>query len=424
MIISRRRLLAGLLALAPAHAPGAGGETTVRDAVTGRPIRGATITQGTAEATSDDHGHVALTAIEPGALALVRAPGYQRRWLPLKPEATIALVPHVVKAVYLTYYGVGDRAIREQVLDLVERTELNAVVIDIKGDRGFIPYETAVPLAMDTAGRGPVRIRDFDGLLEGLKRRGVYTIARVVAFKDNVLAQERPGWAVLDARTGRPWLDRERLAWLDPFVEEAGNYIIAVAREAALKGFEEIQFDYLRFPGDGELGQARYSRPSTRTARIQAVTAFLERARRAIRPTGAFLAVDLFGYTAFNEGDTEIGQRIEDLAPRVDYLCPMAYPSCYHLGIPGYPNAVAHPYEIVRETVRRIGERAEPWAARVRPWIQDFRDYAFDRRAFGIPEVRAQMRAALESGATGWMVWNPRNEYTAGAFMPEAGRPE
>ena len=131
----------------------------------------------------------------------------------------------------------------------------------------------------------------------------------------------------------------------------------------------------------------------------------------------------MFGYTAFNPDDTGIGQRLETLAPRVDVLCPMAYPSSYHLGIPGYRNPVAHPYEIVFETVRRARERTAGTRVQVRPWIQNFRDYAFDRRPFEAAEVQAQMRAALDAGATGWMLWNPQNRYTVEALDPKPALP-
>jgi hypothetical protein len=327
-----------------------------------------------------------------------------------------------LKGVYLSYYGVADRAIRGRVLGLLDRTELNTVVIDVKGDRGFIPYESEIPLARSAGAMGPVRVPDFDDLLAGLKAKGVHTVARVVAFKDDVLARYRPEWAVADTTTGSPWLDNERLAWLDPFQEQAWAYPIAVAREAALRGFAEIQFDYLRFPSDGRLGAARYSRASTEQSRVQAIALFLQQARLALAPLGTALAIDVFGYTAFNADDTGIGHRIEDLAPLVDVLCPMAYPSAYHAGIPGVRNPVAHPYEIVLETVKRIRGRVGSAAVQIRPWIQDFRDYAFDRRAFGVPEIRAQMMAALDAGATGWMLWNPGNRYTADALAASVGR--
>ena len=324
--------------------------------------------------------------------------------------------PRLVKGAYLSYYGVGNGTIRGRVLELLDSTELNAVVIDVKGDRGLIPYDSDVPLARSAGAMGPVRVRDFDDMLAHLKAKGVYTIARIVGFKDHVLAGHRPRWAITDTRTGALWLDAEHLAWLDPFEEEAWAYVIAVAAEAARKGFDEIQFDYVRFPTDGKLSAARYSQANTQERRLEALTAFFRRARAVLEPIGPALAVDVFGYTAFNRDDTGIGQRLEELGPLVDTVSPMAYPSAYHLGIPGHRNPVAHPREVVSETVRRARDRLAGTGAAVRPWIQDFRDYAFDRRPFGVAEVRAQMAAAVEAGATGWMLWNPQNRYTAEAL--------
>jgi hypothetical protein len=305
------------------------------------------------------------------------------------------------------------------VLELVARTELNAVVIDVKGDRGLIPYRTAVPLALEVGAQGPVIIKDFDGLMASLKARNVYTIARIVVFKDNVLAQHRPDWAIIDTRTGKPWLDNEKLAWLDPFREEVWDYAIAVAKEAAAKGFDEVQFDYVRFPTDGKLSAARYSEPNNARTRLPAIAGFLAKARRELGPTGVFLAADVFGYTAFNDNDTDIGQRVEELARHLDYICPMVYPSGYHRGIPGVRNPVAQPYEIVKESVRLTRKRSAPGTVQVRPWLQDFRDYAFDRRIFGVNEIRAQIRGARDGGAVGFMLWNPRNDYTGGALAPK-----
>ena len=326
-------------------------------------------------------------------------------------------VPDSIQAVYLSYYGVGNAVIRGQILDLLEHTELNAIVIDVKGDRGFIPYATSVDLAVAAGARGPVRGDGFEAMLQRLKARGVYTIARIVVFKDDILARHRPGWALIDSRTGRPWVDREALAWIDPFKEDAWDYTLQLAAEAAAKGFDEIQFDYLRFPSDGSLGTIQYSASSTQATRTRAIGRFLAAARQRVG-NRVRLAVDIFGYTAFNETDTNIGQRIEDLAPLVDVLCPMAYPSAYHAGIPGFRNPVAHPYEVVAETVRRTRARSREARVSVRPWIQDFRDYAFDRRPFGPHEIRAQIRAARDAGASGWMLWNPGGHYTVEALGP------
>ena len=256
-------------------------------------------------------------------------------------------------------------------------------------------------------------------MLLDLKGRGIYTIARIVVFKDNVLANHRPDLAIIDTRTGKPWIDNEKLAWVDPFREEVWKYNIAIAREAIRKGFDEVQFDYVRFPTDGRLSAARYAKPNTKETRLPAIAGFLERARREIGPTGGFVGADIFGYTAFNENDTDIGQRIEELAPHVDYLCPMVYPSGYHVGIPGTRNPMSNPYRVIHESIRLTRQRAAHTNVRIRPWLQDFRDYAFDRRYFGVAEVRAQIRGAQQGGATGWMLWNPKNDYTGKALAPE-----
>jgi len=392
----------------------------VLDAATGGPLRGASIWAGPHEVVTDGDGGFTTAPVPPGTTVWVKAPGYERRQLaPDGRDVTVKLAPHPIRAAYLTYYGVADRGIRQRVLDLVARTELNAVVIDVKGDRGLIPYRTSVQAALDAGAQGPVIIKNFEEQLAAWKAQGIYTIARIVAFKDNVRAHARPDLAIIDTRTGKPWTDRENLAWMDPFREENWDYLIAVAKEAVAKGFDEIQFDYVRFPTDGKLGAARYSRPNNATTRLPAIGAFLAKARREIGPTGAFLAADIFGYTAFNANDTDIGQRIEELSLSLDYLCPMVYPSGYHLGIPGYRNPVQHPYEVVRESVRLTRQRSQNPAAQVRPWIQDFKDYAFDRRIFGPGEVTAQIRGAHDAGSAGWMLWNPKNDYTGAALRPK-----
>jgi hypothetical protein len=384
-----------------------------------KPLARASVVAGGVEHFADGQGAFSIEAV-PGSKVLIKAPGFHRVLVEPKGEPIeVVLKEHAVKAAYLTYYGIGDKTIRGRVLDLVARTELNAVVIDVKGDRGLIPYATDVPLAREAGAQGPVMLKDVEAMLADLKARGVYTIARVVVFKDNVLANHRRDLAIIDTRTGRPWIDNEKLAWVDPFRTEVWDYNIAIAREAVRKGFDEVQFDYVRFPTDGRLAAARYAKANTKETRLPAVAGFLERARRALGPTGAFVAADVFGYTAFNENDTDIGQRIEELAPHLDYLCPMVYPSGYHVGIPGTRNPVANPYRVVYESVRLTRQRAAATNLRVRPWLQDFRDYAFDRRIFGVAEVRAQIRAAQEAGGVGWMLWNPKNDYTGSALAPE-----
>ena len=385
-----------------------------------KPLAGASIVVRGTEVSTDADGVFKLEQVPPEATLLVKLPGYEKLVVPpTRGPVEAVLRPQAIKAAYLTYFGFGDRGIRGRVLDLTARTELNALVIDVKGDRGWIIYPTEVPLAVEIGAQGPGTLRDFDGMMADLKARGIYTIARIVTFKDNILATARPDLAIIDTRTGKPWIDNEKLAWADPFREEVWAYNIALAKEAVRRGFDEVQFDYVRFPTDGKLGAAKYSKPNSRETRLPAIAAFLERARREIGPTGGFVAADLFGYTAFNENDTDIGQRIEELAPHLDFICPMVYPSGYHKGIPGHPNPVLVPYKVVHESVRLIRKRAGTHVVKVRPWLQDFKDYAFDRRIFGVNEVQAQIRGSEDAGGIGWMLWNPRNDYTGAALRPK-----
>jgi hypothetical protein len=386
------------------------------------PMANVALVTGGREILTDAEGAFTLEGVAADTAVVVKRPGFEKVTLLPGPNRNleITLKPHMVKAAYLTYFGVADRGIRTRVLDLVARTELNAVVIDIKGDRGWIPYRTEVEAALAAGAQGPVIMKDFEGLIADLKARGVYTIARIVTFKDNTLASHRPDLAIIDTRTGKPWIDNEKLAWVDPFHEEVWSYNIAIAREAARKGFDEIQFDYVRFPTDGRLSAARYSKPNNKDTRLPTIAGFLGRARRELGPFGVFVAADVFGYTAFNANDTDIGQRIEELAPHLDYICPMVYPSGYHVGIPGFRNPVENPFEVVNQSVTLIRKRSAGLNVRVRPWLQDFKDYAFDKRIFGVPEIRAQIKGADDAGALGFMLWNPKNDYTGAALRPKA----
>ena len=156
----------------------------------------------------------------------------------------------------------------------------------MKGDRGWIVYKTEVPEALAVGAQGPGTLKEFDALMADLKARGIYTIGRIVTFKDNILANARPDLAIIDTRTNKPWIDNEKLAWVDPFREEVWKYNVAIAREAAKRGFDEIQFDYVRFPTDGKLGAAKYAHPNNKETRLPAIAGFLGMARRELGPLG------------------------------------------------------------------------------------------------------------------------------------------
>jgi hypothetical protein len=387
----------------------------VVDGVTGKPIPGALVTANQEVVKTDAKGQflLASTAGKVGA----RAYGYGRAEqtagaAPLQ----IKLTPFAPKALYLSFYGIGSRAIRQPALDLIATTELNALVIDVKGDRGMIPYKSSLPLATEVGAQAIRTYGDIKPLLASFREKGIYTIARIVVFKDNPLAQARPELAVKTA-AGEIWRDREHLAWVDPFRHEVWDYNIDIAIEAAQLGFDEIQFDYLRFPDfSGRLG---FSQPSYQENRLKAIAGFLAEAHKRLVPYNVFLAADIFGYVCWNLDDTGIGQRLEEIAPQVDYLSPMLYPSGFQFGIPGYRDPVAHVEEIVALSLKQAAHRSGLPPVRFRPWLQAFKDYAFDRRYFTGPEIRAQIAAVEHFGGSGWMLWNPRNFYSGEGLNKE-----
>jgi hypothetical protein len=207
---------------------------------------------------------------------------------------------------------------------------------------------------------------------------------------------------------GEIWRDRENLSWADPFKKEVWDYNIRIAVEAAQLGFDEIQFDYVRFPDASGL---QFSQPNTQENRVKAISGFLMEAKNQLAPYNVFLAADIFGYVSWNLNDTEIGQKLEELTPHLDYFSPMLYPSGFQFGIPGYRNPVANPHEIVYLSLKRAQERTQLPPIRFRPWLQAFKDYAFDRRPFTAKEIKDQISAVEKFGSNGWMLWNPRNVY-------------
>ncbi|MCX7706505.1 MAG: hypothetical protein N2204_00665 [Anaerolineae bacterium] len=328
-----------------------------------------------------------------------------------------------VKGIYIAYAAMGNDELTRHTQSLLEDTELNAVVLDFKSDRGLLSFPSQVPLAIEIgAAQAPV-VRDPATYLNWFKQRSIYTIARIVTFKDTTLAHGRPGLAIINAATGQVWRDQEGMGWVDPFRREAWDYNTALALEAAALGFDEVQFDYIRFPTDGNVASARYSQPNNQANRTAAIAGFLDQVRRAIAPYNTRISIDVFGYTAWVPDDLGIGQQIEVLAPHVDVLAPMLYPSTFNAGLPGesakYRNAIAYPYEIVHKSTLRTITRAQAVnpAIQVRPWIQDFKDYAFDGRRYTPTQIRSQMEGARAAGGRGWMLWDPAVRYTRQALV-------
>jgi hypothetical protein len=227
--------------------------------------------------------------------------------------------------------------------------------------------------------------------------------------------------AVKDAITDTVWVDRERLGWVDPFREEVWDYNVALAEEAIRKGFDEVQFDYVRFPTDPsqdtQIERAQFSQVPTADTRPQTIAAFLSRARDAVHAAGGAVGADVFGLVCWRDDDLGIGQQLELLAPAVDYLSPMVYPSTFNglPMVPSYADSPAHPYETVFYSLQRARERLAGTGVALRPWLQYFDDYPWaSGQQYGPAQLSAQRQAVTELGLPGWMWWDPTNRYRHG----------
>jgi hypothetical protein len=380
------------------------------DETTHRPIPHATVTLDGKPQYSDANG--AFGSADTVHIVAARAPGYRSTSVSATPDQplVVPLKPFRARGVYLSVYGVATPSLRNAAVSLKDTNGINALVIDAKGDRGLTSYASEARESVGAAANAPSPapvVHDMAGLLQNLHREGLYLIARIVVFKDDPLASAHPEWAVRDAQ-GNVWRDREKLQWVDPFRHEVWKHNLDVAEEAARLGFDEIQFDYVRFPDAAGL---TFSEPNTRANRTAAIAGFLQAARARLAPYNVFVAADIFGYVCWNLDDTAIGQQLETLGAPLDYISPMLYPSGFTWGLPGCTKPTADPGQIVRRSLAEAQRRTGLPGVRFRPWLQAFRDYAFDHRDFDADEIRAQIDAADAEHTDGWMLWNPRNRY-------------
>lgn len=323
-----------------------------------------------------------------------------------------ARVPVRVRGIYLTGWTAGGPKRFTQLVDLLDHTELNAMVIDVKDTDGVISYRSEVPLSKQYKLSFPKM--DPAKVMPILRKHNIYPIARIVCFKDPELAKKRPDLAV-QTSGGGVWRDRGGSPWLSPYKQENWKYIGEIAKEAAGKGFKEIQLDYVRFASEGNMGSAVFPGKTKEEPTI-VIDKFLKYMRKELEPSGVFFSADIFGLTALVHHDMGIGQKIYGIAANVDYICPMVYPSHYHLYEYGIPNPDVRPYKTVWLSLRDAKARIKGEGAHVRPWLQDFSLKAH----YGPTEVRQQIQAVYDNGLAEWILWNPRNKYTESALRTDA----
>ncbi|MCK4918279.1 MAG: putative glycoside hydrolase [Candidatus Pacebacteria bacterium] len=336
-------------------------------------------------------------------------------------QATHIKIPEQLKGIYMTSWVAGTKSIRDGLISLMEETEINAIVIDIKDYSGKIAFKVQDEdlIKYDAVEN---RIPDIKDLIEYLHSKDIYVIGRISVFQDPHLVEKRPDLAVKKSLGGEVWKDYKGISWLDAGSTEVWDYVIALAKESYNIGFDEINFDYIRFPSDGNMNEIYYPLSEDRvtldpnTGKAKVLQEFFAYLNNKMSDTDVVLSADLFGMTTTNSDDLNIGQVLEYALPFFDYICPMVYPSHYPPGFIGLSNPAEYPYEVIKYSMDKAVEKAINASSspdKLRPWLQDF-DLGADYTA---SMVRKQIQATYDSGLDSWLLWAASNRYTKDALL-------
>lgn len=351
-----------------------------------------------------------------------------------KKEIKHLKTPEPLKGVYMTQCVAGTPSFRDKVIKLIEETEINSVIIDIKDYTGTVSFSTgnAEIDALSGPASAGCKVSDMKEFIEKLHEKNIYVIGRVTVFQDPLYAKAHPELAVKKKSDGSVWKDRKGISFIDPGAKPFWDYIISIATSSYALGFDEINFDYIRFPSDGNMSDIYFSHTGTIPKR-EMLKQFFEYLDSKLTGTGIITSADLFGMTTTNTDDLNIGQVLEYALMNFDYVCPMVYPSHYPPNFNGWPDPNKVPYEIVRFSMNAAVARnnflyneiatSTPNALvlkrinplQLRPWLQD-NDYPVYYTA---DMIRKQIQATYGAGLTSWMLWDPANTYTKEALLPE-----
>lgn len=330
--------------------------------------------------------------------------------------------PDTLRGLYVNRWAaLGSKLPR--LIEVARTTEVNALVIDVKDDRGFVLYRSSVPLAReigaDTADGHSMSRTKLRAILDTMTTLGIYPIARIVVAKDPLLAQKKLDLAIKRKSDLAPWLDKNGHPWLDPHQRAVWQYAVDLAREAYEVGFSEVQFDYVRFPDEKRLiTETVYPLANGRT-RAQVIRDQLGFVRTSLKPNGIRVTADVFGLTATDTTDMGIGQRWEMFIDQVDVVLPMIYPSHFARGTYKLRNPNAHPYETIdhalKDALARTDSIRNP--ALIIPWYQDF---TLGPPRYEAAHIRAQKKAGYDNGFQSWILWNPKSNYTLAALEPRS----
>ncbi|EFM10852.1 GTP-binding protein [Paenibacillus curdlanolyticus YK9] len=334
----------------------------------------------------------------------------------MKSAAAAARKDNHVKGIYISGWVAGSPARMDRLIGLLRRTELNAVVIDVKDDFGRLTYRSRVPAIQQIGADKRPAITNIKRLINRLHREGIYTIGRVVVFKDPYLAQKRTSLAIHN-KNGSVWKDGHGRPWVDPYRTEVWNYNINVAKEAAALGFDEIQFDYVRFPEGIRTKPVKFANKEGWN-RSKAIHQFLHEAKQPLHRLGVKVSADVFGLVTSTSDDMGIGQSWRAVSTEVDAISPMVYPSHYSDGMYGIAHPDMAPYAVVSHAMtdakRRNGYLAQSGLkpAAIRPWLQCFTaTWVHPHLKYGDREIKQQIKALHDQGLEDYLLWNASCKY-------------
>ena len=333
------------------------------------------------------------------------------------PAPPLMPPPDQVRALYVNAWAFGGSRFRE-LIRLADASDVNALVIDLKDDTGYLTYPSKVPTAIAIGANRELRARDTEARVRELLAHGIYPIARIVVAKDPLLAEQKPEWAIRSTAGGL-WRDRRGTAWVDAFNDSVWVYAADLAAEAVAMGFAEVQFDYVRFPDEPRARMASAVFPARRAGEStrEGVQRNLKLLRERMRGHDVPVTLDVFGMTTVMTGDMGIGQVWEDLVSVSDVVLPMVYPSHYAPGMYGTDTPNAEPYLVVRRALedglKRSAALENP--ASIRPYLQAF---TLGAPRYTAEHVRAQIQAAADVGIDSWVLWNPRSDYREAGLLP------
>jgi hypothetical protein len=325
-------------------------------------------------------------------------------------------LPETVKGIYVTGPSASTSKI-DALIDLVDQTSLNAMIIDVKDDNGRLLFYSEAAAQYNPGANDKIYIKDIDTFIQKLKAHNIYLIARIVTFKSPIYAKANTDQAIV-YKNGGLYSDADGLIWASAYNEALWAYNVGIAKEAAAVGFDEIQFDYVRFPAISNKDRIDF-RNETGASQVATIQNYLKYAYEELSPLHVYVSADVFGWAATAINDVGIGQHWEAISNVVDYICPMMYPSHYGPNNFGLPVPDAQPYATIDASVKDALDRNAnlETPARIRPWIQDFTaTWVTGHIRYGAAEVEAQIEALSDNGIDEFMLWNAGNNYSKDAL--------